>query len=412
MVPIYALNAWLGLIFPEKSIYMDSIRECYEAYCIYNFLKYLLNYLNLEMDLEANLELKPQVKHFFPFCCLRAWEMGADFIFYCKQGVLQYVVLRPIITFISVICEFNGVYGEGSFETNVAFPYITAINNVSQAVAMYCLVLFYKANYQELKPMRPLPKFLCIKAVVFFSFFQGFIINILVYYGVIKNIFGSQENEDYKVLSSKLQDFLICVEMFLAAIAHKYSFPHKPYHLNVPYYMDTRSGNWFSRFAAMWDISDVQQDVSEHFGVVSSSVSRRLRGRTMYQQIQQGRRDAAENEYLVVQGTGRKISTSKPPSESGKSMGYGAFCSTDQHQQQINEMKKSKDSLSSSQEAAGSSGSAKTLKTTAVKSDKEKTNTDSSSTIDLMQTIVDEVAGIEIQGLGNDHINLHSSTDA
>lgn len=68
------------------------------------------------------------------------------------------------------ICELCGVYGEGEFSANVAFPYIVVINNISQFVAMYCLVLFYRANKEDLKPMKPIPKFLCIKAVVFFSF--------------------------------------------------------------------------------------------------------------------------------------------------------------------------------------------------------------------------------------------------
>jgi len=61
MVPIYAGDAWIGLLAPEYSIYCNSLRECYEAYVIYNFMKFLLNYLNAEMDLEANLELKQQV---------------------------------------------------------------------------------------------------------------------------------------------------------------------------------------------------------------------------------------------------------------------------------------------------------------------------------------------------------------
>lgn len=76
MVPIYALNAWIGLAFPEQSIYMDSLRECYEAYVIYNFMIYLLNYLNDGQELEAVLETKPQVYHIFPLCCLTPWEMG------------------------------------------------------------------------------------------------------------------------------------------------------------------------------------------------------------------------------------------------------------------------------------------------------------------------------------------------
>ncbi|CAG9792136.1 unnamed protein product [Diatraea saccharalis] len=277
MVPIYALNAWIGLMFPEQSIYVDSLRECYEAYVIYNFMKYLLNYLNEDHDLEAVLESKPQVYHIFPLCCLTPWEMGREFVHNCKHGILQYTVVRPITTVISMICELNGVYGESDFSPKVAFPYMIAINNFSQFVAMYCLVLFYKANRAELKPMKPIGKFLCIKAVVFFSFFQGVIINILVYCGVISNIFNISDPGKEKIMSSILQDFLICIEMFLAAIAHHYSFSYKQFVSR-----ESPSSSCFGSFLAMWDVSDVKRDISEHLGVVGSSFSRRLRGKYMY----------------------------------------------------------------------------------------------------------------------------------
>lgn len=68
------------------------------------------------------------------------------------------------------ICKVYDVYGDGEFRGDVAYPYLIAVNNMSQFVAMYCLVMFYKANNAELRPMNPFPKFLCIKAVVFFSF--------------------------------------------------------------------------------------------------------------------------------------------------------------------------------------------------------------------------------------------------
>lgn len=35
--------------------------------------------------------------------------------------------------------------------------------------------------------------------------------------------------EDIRNISSKLQDFLICIEMFMAAVAHHYSFTYKPF---------------------------------------------------------------------------------------------------------------------------------------------------------------------------------------
>uniref|UniRef100_A0A1B0C1D5 Transmembrane protein 184C n=1 Tax=Glossina palpalis gambiensis TaxID=67801 RepID=A0A1B0C1D5_9MUSC len=299
MVPIYALNAWLGLLFPKHSIYVDSLRECYEAYVIYNFMVYLLHYLNLTMDLEATMEYKPQVHHFFPLCCLRPWIMGREFIHNCKHGILQYTVVRPITTFISVVCEICGVYGEGTFAGNVAFPYIVAINNLSQFVAMYCLVLFYRANKDDLKPMKPIPKFLCIKAVVFFSFFQGVILNILVYYDIIK-IFGAEKKSNEFNVASILQNFLICIEMFLAAVAHIYSFPHHPFHINSPQYWNNPNHNWCRAFLSMMDISDIQEDVSEHLGVMSSSISRRFQGRTSYQPLPRGpRRSSSESEYLI-----------------------------------------------------------------------------------------------------------------
>lgn len=37
-------------------------------------------------------------------------------------------------------------------------------------------------------------------------------------------------------------------------------------------------------YRAMWDVSDVHNDIKEHLGVVGSSLSRRIRGRGAYQQ--------------------------------------------------------------------------------------------------------------------------------
>jgi len=60
------------------------------------------------------------------------------------------------------------------------------------------------------------------------------------------------------------QDFCICIEMFLAALAHYFSFSHKPY-------IDQAAGNadcWLS-FKTMWDVSDVRADVVDHLQAVS-----------------------------------------------------------------------------------------------------------------------------------------------
>lgn len=45
--------------------------------------------------------------------------------------------------------------------------------------------------------------------------------------------------------------------MFLAAIAHHFSFTYKPY------MQDAEEVSCFDSFLAMWDISDVRADISE-----------------------------------------------------------------------------------------------------------------------------------------------------
>ena len=75
-------------------------------------------------------------------------------------------------------------YDEGSFRADRGYVYLIIVDNISITVqrftaialmeflqlAMYFLILFYLGTAEELKPFHPIPKFLCIKAIVFFIF--------------------------------------------------------------------------------------------------------------------------------------------------------------------------------------------------------------------------------------------------
>lgn len=101
------------------------------------------------------------------------------------------------------------------------YPYIAVVLNFSQMWALFCLVQFYNVTHERLKEIKPLAKFISFKAIVFATWWQGFGIALLCYYGVLPKE-GRFQNA--------LQDFLICIEMAIAAVAHIFVFPVEPYH--------------------------------------------------------------------------------------------------------------------------------------------------------------------------------------
>lgn len=68
-----------------------------------------------------------------------------------KSKLIRNIVVLVIINIFIYVCldriaNIYDVYGDGSFSPDAAFLYIVVINNISQMTAMYCLVLFYRAN--------------------------------------------------------------------------------------------------------------------------------------------------------------------------------------------------------------------------------------------------------------------------
>ena len=244
MVPVYALDSWLALRFRRLRLPLDAVRECYEAFVIYNFFMYLLAYLQDEYgDLDAYFGAKDDVPHLGALArVLPPWRMGAPFFRECQQGVLAYVVVRPLMTAAGVLAHVAGVPDSDQPVDGAAMMlaapsvhrphsalavWAALANNVSQLWALYCLVLFYTATRHELAPIRPLSKFLVVKAVVFLSYWQGIAISLAVWLGVIKaSDWAAYTAGD---VAAGLQEFLICVEMFFAALAHAYAFPPSDY---------------------------------------------------------------------------------------------------------------------------------------------------------------------------------------
>lgn len=94
------------------------------------------------------------------------------FIRRCKQGCLQFVILKPFLAAVTLILYANGKYHDGNFNPRQSYLYLTIIYTISYSLALYALALFYAACKDLLRPFHPVPKFIIIKSVVFLTYWQ------------------------------------------------------------------------------------------------------------------------------------------------------------------------------------------------------------------------------------------------
>ncbi|KAL7176234.1 hypothetical protein ACSBR2_029731 [Camellia fascicularis] len=240
MVPVYALESFMSLLDSKASFNCEIIRDCYEAFALYCFERYLIACLGGEektiefmesqsLNTSSSIPLLEEayaygvVEHPFPLnCLLKEWHLGSEFYQAVKIGIVQYMILKMICALLAMVFEFFGVYGDGKFEWKYAYPYLAVVLNFSQTWALYCLVQFYTVIKDKLAPIKPLAKFLTFKSIVFLTWWQGVAVAFLFSMGAFKGALAQE-------LKTHIQDYIICIEMGIAAVVHLYVFPAVPY---------------------------------------------------------------------------------------------------------------------------------------------------------------------------------------
>lgn len=266
MVPLYAIESWLSLVLMGSWAvpYIHTLRETYEAYVLYNFMVFILDWLEQEASYHfttytEKLARQPQCPHIWPMgYCMKEWPMGQPFIRSVKIGVINYVTIRPLMGFLTLILIPMDLYTEGDLSPSSGYLWITIINNFSQCWALYCLIMLYHVVYEDAKPIKPLAKFLCVKAVVFFSFWQAIVIAILVKVGAAQSFLSDEAG-----VAEAAQDYLICFEMFIASIAHTYAFSASEWWEGSDRDMPPRT--IWDNFRDLLDFRDVRQDMYKNF---------------------------------------------------------------------------------------------------------------------------------------------------
>ena len=121
------------------------------------------------------------------------------------------------------------------------YPYTTIVICFSQLWALYCLIHFYYGTKQVLKQYAPGAKFVSIKLIVFFSFWQAQMITVWFSErgrGWLNTTVGidngacwldSQFHLSVGSFAAGAQALLICMEMFVASLVHRSVFSYRAF---------------------------------------------------------------------------------------------------------------------------------------------------------------------------------------
>ncbi|KAJ5899260.1 hypothetical protein N7495_004004 [Penicillium taxi] len=227
MVPIYAISSWTGIVSLKAAQVFDPIRDIYEAFTIFTFFQLLINFLSGERALIIMAHGRPPVSHAWPMNhFLPKVDISDPYTFLTiKRGILQYAWLKPVLAIVSIVMKATDTYQEGYLGLTSGYLWTGIIYNISVSISLYSLAMFWVCMYDDLLPFRPVPKFLCVKLIIFASYWQGFFLAILQFLGALGHVAGYTPDN----LAAAIQNTLICIEMPFFAIAHWYAFSWHDY---------------------------------------------------------------------------------------------------------------------------------------------------------------------------------------
>ncbi|KAI0276227.1 DUF300-domain-containing protein [Russula aff. rugulosa BPL654] len=231
MPPVYAIVSFFSFRFFRSYTYYQLAETVYEAITLSAFLLLLVEYVASSAtghSAEGALARKDKKRLPIPFCCLRYRPSKMYFMYAVKWSVMQYVVIRPAITVAGIICQhYNVLCVSGPFSVHYAEVYLDAIDFVSISIALYGLIVFYGLTKEELAGNRPLAKFLSIKLIVVFTFYQSFLFNALKGRVIHGTQFWTATN-----VADGLDALAVCIEMIFFSIFMMWAFTWNTYKVN------------------------------------------------------------------------------------------------------------------------------------------------------------------------------------
>ncbi|KAI0690362.1 organic solute transporter Ostalpha-domain-containing protein [Cytidiella melzeri] len=264
MPPVYAVISFFSYRYFRDYTYYDLIETAYESVTLSAFLMLLIEFVASTAsgnDVKNAIARKDKKALPIPLCFWRYRPTKAYFMYTVKWSVLQYVIVRPALSIVGIIAQRKGVLCEsGSWSFKTAKAYITLFDAISISIALYGLFVFYGLTKDELVGKKPLAKFLSIKLIVMFTFYQSFVVSCIEIKDAnatcVATAYWTEAN-----IADGLNALAICIEMVLFSALMLWAYS---YH---DYIIPGEKKTWFI-LRPIWDSINLWDFVVEIFGSI------------------------------------------------------------------------------------------------------------------------------------------------
>jgi len=258
MPPIYAISSFFAYRYYRHYVYFAVIRDTYEGCVLASFLILCLLYVGRSpLEQQEIMKQKEKSPLVFPFCCFRYRPSKPYFLIATKWSVLQYVILRPMISATALITDTQKVFCASSYSPHFANLWLTITIFISTTIALYGLLITKHLAQDDLAGHRPTCKFMSIKIAVFLVFYQSFLLSFFDHIGLFKDTeYWSKTN-----IADGVNALATTIEMAIVALFQLYAFPYTEYRALIKGSEVNRQKSAWKNFLHSQDYRDFGRDI-------------------------------------------------------------------------------------------------------------------------------------------------------
>ncbi|XP_051866703.1 organic solute transporter subunit alpha-like [Pristis pectinata] len=222
LFPVTTVAYQLGMFVPRAGTLVDFVAAVYTSISLFGFFHLTITYLGGVTEAIDKLQYVEASLNVGPCCCccicLPKVRINRKAYRILRIGILQTLVLQPVLQFISAVLWADGKYDSGEVNSTNPLFYIKILLNISALMSLYVFNLLLKAAFGIAEGGYHLvAKYTIIIIYTILSNLQPLILSCLATYNIIPcvSLYSS------KGRASQIDHHAKILEMFLLLLVSR-----------------------------------------------------------------------------------------------------------------------------------------------------------------------------------------------